>query len=141
MAGIVVGVEDSKPARAALEWAVRFANAEQLPVTVITVIERFEATSFWGGDAAGDPSPSSLSAIREKLTEMVDTSFGDESHVPVQIDVIVGHPVEELVRASDGADLLVVGSRGAGPFGRLLLGSTSNGVAHHAQCSVTIVKT
>jgi len=43
--------------------------------------------------------------------------------------------------ASENVDLIVVGSHGRGFWGRLTLGSVSDAVAHHAQCSVLIVRT
>ena len=50
-----------------------------------------------------------------------------------------GDPAEELVKASRDADLLVVGSRGSGGFARLLMGSVSSQVTHHAACPVVII--
>lgn len=54
----------------------------------------------------------------------------------------VGQPVDEIVRAAEAehADLIVVGSRGLGGFQRLLLGSVSDGVVHHAHCPVMVVR-
>jgi nucleotide-binding universal stress UspA family protein len=49
-------------------------------------------------------------------------------------------PAKALIEASDGADLLVVGSRGLGGFKGLLLGSVSQQCSHHARCPVTIVR-
>jgi nucleotide-binding universal stress UspA family protein len=51
-----------------------------------------------------------------------------------------GDPVEELVRQSENACLLVVGSRGRGGFRGLMLGSVSQGVVHRAQCPVAIIR-
>jgi nucleotide-binding universal stress UspA family protein len=45
----------------------------------------------------------------------------------------------ELLTASAGADMIVVGSRGAGGFRRLLLGSVASQVTHHAHVPVVII--
>ena len=44
-----------------------------------------------------------------------------------------------IVRLADGADLVVVGSRGLGGFKGLLFGSASHQVSHHAQCPVVVI--
>ena len=47
--------------------------------------------------------------------------------------------VEELINAGKDADMLVVGSRGAGGFTQLMMGSVASQVAQHAYCPVLIV--
>ena len=51
-----------------------------------------------------------------------------------------GHPAKELLAAAEGAELLVIGSRGQGGFRSALLGSTATYCAHHATCPVMIVR-
>jgi nucleotide-binding universal stress UspA family protein len=48
-------------------------------------------------------------------------------------------PADELIKASEGADMIVLGSRGTGGFARLLMGTVTSQVAHHARCPVLIV--
>ena len=58
------------------------------------------------------------------------------------VHVAVGHPESEILRIAEeiGADLVVVGSRGLGPLGRVLMGSVSESVVRHAHCSVLVVR-
>ena len=60
--------------------------------------------------------------------------------VDVREHVIRALPAEALIGESEGADLLVVGSRGRGGFGGLLLGSVSHTVLQHAHCPVAVVR-
>ncbi len=57
----------------------------------------------------------------------------------VEGDVTYGDPSEELLSLGDQVDLLVVGSRGYGPVGRLLHGSTSNQLARRARCPLLVL--
>ena len=59
--------------------------------------------------------------------------------IPVTVRALSGLAADELINASEGADLLVVGARGAGGFARLVMGSVSTQVTHHAVCPVVVV--
>jgi nucleotide-binding universal stress UspA family protein len=64
-----------------------------------------------------------------------------EMKVPkVETSVALGAPADEIIAAARGADLVVLGARGLGTIERLLIGSVSERVLHHAPCSVLIVK-
>jgi hypothetical protein len=53
--------------------------------------------------------------------------------------VVHGQPGPVLVEAAKDADLLVVGTRGLGAVGRLVLGSVSNYCSHHARCPIAVI--
>jgi nucleotide-binding universal stress UspA family protein len=54
--------------------------------------------------------------------------------------IVEGNAAQVLLDASDGADLLVVGSRGHGGFTEALLGSVSQHCVHHAHCPVVVIR-
>jgi nucleotide-binding universal stress UspA family protein len=60
--------------------------------------------------------------------------------VPVKTSVVQGNAAKVLIDLSRSADLLVVGLRGVGGFTGLLLGSVSQHVAAHAECTVVVVR-
>jgi len=57
----------------------------------------------------------------------------------VTVKAVHGFVVEEIISAGWDADMIVVGSRGAGGFTRLMMGSVASQVAQHAHCPVLIV--
>ena len=56
--------------------------------------------------------------------------------------VLVGEPAATIVNVAraEGVDIIVMGTRGMGAFGNLVLGSTANKVIHLAELPVTVVK-
>lgn len=147
MSGIIVGIDGSYHSQRALEWAVHEAAVRQLPLRVLTVYRT--AVAYWGGAAAalafpGDPSladslaDQALTVARE-ATEKALAGAGDAHPAGVTVEAVGGIAAEELVGASRGADMIVVGSRGTGGFARLLLGSVGTQVVHHAHCAVVVI--
>jgi nucleotide-binding universal stress UspA family protein len=80
-------------------------------------------------------------AIHEAVQHHAPLTANEAGETPPEIYVSVarGDPAAELVKASRDADTLVVGSRGSGRFARLLMGSVSTKVTHHAVCPVVVV--
>jgi nucleotide-binding universal stress UspA family protein len=143
MSGIIVGVDGSDHSRLALAWAMREAKQHDVPLTVMTVRPapvRPATRIFWAvpdlPDNSHDPE-----LARKAVREFVDKVANEigETGAEVTVSVSVGDPAEELVKASRDADMLVVGSRGIGGFARLLMGSVSSQVTHHAACPVVII--
>ncbi len=140
MPGIIVGVDGSPHSQRALEWAVREAAVHHMPLTVLTVCRT--AAGYWGTQA-GHPQNHALSeqALEEaqEATDKALAQAGDVRPESVTVRAISGVPAEELVAASGDADMMVVGSRGTGGFARLLLGSVSSQLVHHAHCPVVVI--
>jgi len=133
---VVVGVDASDVARAALVWAARYAELVGGRVEVVHAWHPHE-TYVWMPDLPPPVPPTDVA--RKALQDLVDDVVGDRP-VPVTAEVVEGHAGRVLVDRSRSADLLVVGSRGHGGFDGLALGSVSGHCAEHARCSVMIVR-
>jgi nucleotide-binding universal stress UspA family protein len=144
MGRIVVGVDGSEQCGAALEWALAEAA---LRGATLEAVCAYRLPSGWlgMGEAMGATMPVSLTEsdvevyAKDALDRMLDAAGGHGS-VEVVRRAVAGHAAQVLVEASDGADLLVVGSRGHGDVGSLLLGSTGMHCVHHAGCPVVVVR-
>ncbi|MEK0096915.1 universal stress protein [Streptomyces sp. NPDC056002] len=134
---IVVGVDGSPSSQAALRWAVRYAGL---------VGGRVEAVSAWEVPGMASWSAPAVDTDFDEgqaergLVEEVRAVLGENGADLVHERLVRGNAAEVLVDAAEGAEMLVVGSRGHGGFRRALLGSVSQQVAHHAPCPVTIIR-
>jgi nucleotide-binding universal stress UspA family protein len=141
MAGIVVAVDGSPNSERALDWALRHAAALRAPLTVLTVHE--VPKSYWGHiPVAGPADRVAVEEERkaaEEMTQRIASQLGDAAPAEVSVVAVIGFVVEELVKASRDADMLVVGARGVGGFARLLLGSVSSQIVSHAVSPVVLV--
>jgi nucleotide-binding universal stress UspA family protein len=140
MSGIVVGVDGSGHSQRALKWAMKEAAIRHTPLTVLTVHEAvrgyYSGIAVYPDDPAGTEQAQKLAqAEADQVLAGLDGP-GPES---VTVKAVHGFPVEELISAGKDADMIVLGSRGAGGFTRLLMGSTAGQVAQHAHCPVLIV--
>jgi len=141
MPRIIVGIDGSDHSRRALEWAAEEAALRQAPLTVLIV---HHALAGYFTPAVAYPGDESLveqaRGMAQEMTDRVLEKAGPGSRpASVTVQSVNGVPAEELIKASAGADMLVVGSRGAGGFKRLLMGSVSTQVSHHAHCPVVII--
>jgi nucleotide-binding universal stress UspA family protein len=141
MPGITVGIDGSDHSIRALEWALKEAAIRHAHVTVLTV--HSVPQSGWTGRPITLPRDSAdreaeLQAA-EEMTRKVISQLGKAQPSSVTVNAIIGFPAKALIEASREADLLVVGSRGAGGFARLVVGSVSGQVVQHAHCPVVVV--
>jgi nucleotide-binding universal stress UspA family protein len=136
-AGVVVGVDGSGGAAAALDWAAQEARLRGTVLTAVLATGAGNHGRFHRGSA--DPGVEDAAA-RRALEDAVTGALGPSGTAQVERMVVHDEPVRGLTWASDGADLLVVGARGLSSIGELLLGSVSQGCLHHARCPVAVVK-
>jgi nucleotide-binding universal stress UspA family protein len=140
MGVIVVGVDHSAGAKAALRFALEEARLRQATLRVVHAWQLgytgFEGWLPAGGGELEDFRQGAAAALDETVREVV----ADADGVTIERRVDHGAPAAVLVEESRAADLLVVGSRGHGGFAQLLLGSVSQQCAQHAFCPVVIVR-
>jgi nucleotide-binding universal stress UspA family protein len=131
---IVVGVDGSGFSTAAIRFAVQEAAQRRVGITAV----------YAAPPNRGYPSPQVPAAIIEQITAQVvaEAMARQQILVPgidVKTELVHRHPVQALLDQADGAELVVVGSRGRGGFTGMLLGSVSQAVLHHAGCPVAVV--
>ena len=144
---ILLAVDGSVYSDAAAEELAKRPWPPQTEVKVITAVEMpvpvgmepwaispdyfedLERASRQAGQAVLDSTLLKLKTITEKTLK-------------ISSEIIQGSPAQVIVDEAEswGADLIIMGSRGLGIWNRLLLGSVSNAVVHHAKCSVEIVR-
>jgi nucleotide-binding universal stress UspA family protein len=140
MSGIIVGIDGSGHSRRALEWAISEAATRQVPLTVLTVYRALVGYLGEPVQYVGDAELTEQARKEaQKETDDVLDEFAGSRPPSVTVRAVTGIPAGELLTAAEDADLLVVGARGAGGFKRLLLGSVSTHVTHHAHCPVVVV--
>lgn len=140
MPSIVVGFDGSSHSQPALEWAMREASIRNEPLTVITV-EQIAGAGLQGMIVFPADEiflVEARSSAREAIARAA-ARLGGKVPPPVTVQAVFGMPALTLIEASRDADLLVVGSRRTGGFTRLVLGSVSGQVLHHAHCTVVVV--
>jgi len=138
--GVVVGSDGSPVSEAAVAEAFRQADARLLPLTVVHTWQ-LDYTGTGMAVLESEELRRQLAQEERALAAEVVAGWSEKyPDVVVHQHVMQAHPVQALVQHSRGAELLVVGSRGRGGFRGLLLGSVSQGVLHHAECPVLVVR-
>jgi nucleotide-binding universal stress UspA family protein len=135
MERIVVGFDGSEHGRKALARAADIANGATIAVVAAANVARLLRDP---GVAPVDPAEAeartnALAEARKYLEGRGITGVYVEGH---------GNPADVIVQEAEdsGADLIVIGTRGLNAAQRLVLGSVSTNVVHHAPCDVLVVR-
>ena len=129
MAKVGVGYDGSTDSKLALITARALASELGATLAALEVVV-FASYSF-SGPVAGDST---------LIADLVDQARGRVASLgDVEPHAVVGQPADALAEWSSSLDLLVVGSRGSGPVGRLVHGSTSWELTRHSRCPLLVV--
>ena len=142
---IVVGVDGSKSAQAALEFALEEAARWSAHVRAVTA---FHPPEYWpvvygmAGGMVVPPTTAELADDAERTARqaLVDATGATARTVPVDVRVVPGSAGQVLLDQAADADLLVVGHRGRGGIASACLGSVGLQCVLHAACPVVVVR-
>lgn len=141
MARILLATDGSPSAAKAVEEAVRLARATGWPLTIVTAWH-IPVTGF-----AYDPLvvvDDLVDSVRESATQALETAAATARAAGVEPEtkLVEGAPADQICELAEtvGATMIVIGSHGWGAVRRLLFGSVSWAVLHHAPCSVLVVR-
>jgi nucleotide-binding universal stress UspA family protein len=143
-ANIVVGTDGSPTAREAVRQAAELAKATGANLHIVTA---YRSAALLAADplALGPSAVQVETQLRNTAHEIVQGAARDADGLGVKAETyaVSGDPSSCIIEVAEtqGADLIVVGSRGMTGARRFLLGSVPSKVAHHAPCYVLIVRT
>jgi nucleotide-binding universal stress UspA family protein len=139
---ILVGVDGSAAALAAVHWAAHDAALRNVPLTLVHVVN--DPVRGW----CQVPAPAGFRQWQEKRArefiasaiKAAEESAGESGPVEIDSKILHSTPVPTLVGLSEEVEMVVVGYRGhGGALARNFLGSVSSGLVYHAHCPVAVI--
>ncbi|WP_053762033.1 universal stress protein [Streptomyces sp. AS58] len=130
---VVVGVDGSQSSYEALRYAGQIGGT-------VEAVAVWELPGLYGWSGPAVDMQVDEDETRQKMTQELTDVLGADAAGSVRTHVVHGNAADVLLQAAEGAEVLVVGSRGRGGFARALLGSVSQHVSQHASCPVVIVR-
>ncbi|OBG60468.1 MULTISPECIES: universal stress protein [unclassified Mycobacterium] len=139
--GIVVAVDGSTASNAAARWAAREAAMRKVPLTVVHAVTTPTAT--W----PPVPYPDSLAVRLEDegkkaimhAIKLAEEALAADREIAINRELVYSSPALALIKMSDEAEMVVVGTAGRGLLARGVLGSVSATVVRHANCPVAVI--
>jgi nucleotide-binding universal stress UspA family protein len=138
---IVAATDGSEESLRAVGWAAREAMLRGVPLRIVSAAallpRMIGGHAMSGYDTVADTvrqhRDQALAAASERATQVAPRLL-------IDADQLDGSPAAAVTDAGSGALMLVVGSRGNGPFAAMILGSVSRYAATHAACPVVVVR-
>ena len=135
---VVVAVDESEAARAALRWAAAQAHLAGAPLKVVHAFQPHHLAGVFG-IAKLQPDAEWRADAQQWLMDIVKEEIGDIADAELEAHLAADGPAAAVLAAAAGAELIVVGARGRGAAGSALHGSVSSAVLRHAPCPVVVV--
>lgn len=144
---ILLAVDGSANSDAAVEEIMKRPWPAGTEVKVITAAEMPVMVGFEPWAASPDYFEQIQKGMRLAAQDVISRAMAklntvEDKTLKISTEIIEGSPRQVIVDEAENwhADLIIMGSRGLGAWNRVLLGSVSSGVVHHAPCSVEIVR-
>ena len=145
---LLVAIDGKEPSLQAVHEAGEVAAREHAAVTLLTVYDLTETATMSARGVEMPPfGASRLGHLAADLTARGNQILAEARALlpaDIQVDglVLEGNPAEEILGRLDGGDydLVVLGSRGRGAAGSLLLGSVSQRVLHGSPVPVLVYR-
>ncbi len=144
---ILVATDGTKHSKAALEKVADFKLSSSDEINIVSVVDMAVPMSvdMYGGYITPTADiEKNVREVAEKILEDAKDYISEQiKDVAVNTEILYGSPDSRIVETAEKikADLIIVGSHGYNRWERILLGSVSNSVVHHAPCSVLVVRT
>lgn len=146
---ILIATDGTVHSRAALKEVGKFKLSAEDEIKIVSVVDMAVplTVDMYGGYL---PATTEIEKIaRENADRILAEALGeikqivDNEHLSLTSEVLFGSPESRIVETAEEmrADLIIVGSHGYNRWERLLLGSVSDSVVHHAPCTVLVVRT
>ncbi len=145
---ILLATDGTKHSEFALEYfkIFNFASGDQIKIISVVDMAVPMAIDMYAGYLPSTPEIEKN--LRENAERILDETckrileMTEGNQVAISSELLVGSPESRIVETAEemGADLIIVGSHGYNRWERLLLGSVSDSVVHHAPCSVLVVR-
>jgi nucleotide-binding universal stress UspA family protein len=144
MKKILVPVDGSDNGKKALMKAKSIGTAFNSEITIVYIMDDVSGISSFNITDYQTYKEPLTDAFRQHARKILDDAMENFKDYNNKVDTLIeqGNPAYKLLEISEEGDydLIVIGSRGLGPFSRAVMGSVSNKVVHHAKMSVLVVK-
>lgn len=135
---VVAGTDGSEESLLAVEWAGREAALHGQPLRLVSAL----APLPWmaPGGSGGEAIDVARKRLERALSTAADRAASVAPGLKIDAEVVSGPPARALAALAQDAALIVLGSRGAGGFAAMILGSVSRYIATHVPCPVVVVR-